>query len=375
MGGASIFVPQLFDNCLSVIYTKVDLNEIPRFISIICKLQNDSNILICGYYGSARSGEKHESLKRLLSHLEELNERFSCEHLVLGGDFNLTLDSISSGSCQESKIFNEILSTFNFVDSKIGTLPNEKETKNIKHNGLDAILSRDACTYLPQVSNQKSNRIDGIFISGNLRVKCEKIGYCLTLELPACDHRGVLLTLTWQSIGVPCDNLKPDFCFKSHLLDNKHFTKSIDKKMKKFLTEHYHSMNGFLSREEIEKCSLNEIENLIFDVYKSNNCQDFSATDLLYQLLQIVRDCQNALLSHRNKRENLRESDYIATINQLEKMKNIMGTQKHQLRAACKNLADLKRLQLKRRAKDFFVDFEALNESGTRAFFRQKIAK
>ena len=177
VGGASIFLPQLFDNCLSVIYTKADLNEIPRFISIICKLQNDSNILICGYYGSARSGEKHESLKRLLSHLEELNERFSCEHLVLGGDFNLTLDSISSGSCQESKIFNEILSTFNFVDSKIyGTLPNEKETKNIKHNGLDAILSRDACTYLPQVSNQKSNRIDGIFISGNLQVKCEKIG-------------------------------------------------------------------------------------------------------------------------------------------------------------------------------------------------------
>ena len=56
-------------------------------------------------------------------------------------------------------------------------------------------------------------------------------------------------------------------------------------------------------------------------------------------------------------------------------MKNIFGTQKHQLRAACKNLADLKRLQLKRKAKDFFLDFEALNESGTRAFFRQKTAR
>ena len=73
--------------------------------------------------------------------------------------------------------------------------------------------------------------------------------------------------------------------------------------MRKFLIEHYHSMNGFLSRDEIEKCSFNEIENLIFDVYKNNNCQDFSAIDLLYQLLQIVRDCQNMLLSDRNKRE------------------------------------------------------------------------
>ena len=145
--------------------------------------------------------------------------------------------------------------------------------------------------------------------------------------------------------------------------------------MRKLLIEHYYNMKGFLSRDEIEMCSFNEIENLIFDVYKSNNCQNFSAIDLLYQLLQIVRDCQNNLLSGRNKRENMRETGYITTINQLEKIKNIFGTQKHQLRAACKNLADLKRLQLKRKAKDFFLDFEALNESGTRAFFRQKTAR
>ena len=75
VGGASIYLPQHLDNCLSVIYMKADLNEIPRFISIICKLQNASTILICGYYGSARSGEKHESLRRLLSHLEELRGR------------------------------------------------------------------------------------------------------------------------------------------------------------------------------------------------------------------------------------------------------------------------------------------------------------
>ena len=30
---------------------------------------------------------------------------------------------------------------------------------------------------------------------------------------------------------------------------------------------------------------------------------------------------------------------------------------------------------MKRKAKDFFLDFEALNESGTRAFFRQKTAR
>ena len=71
----------------------------------------------------------------------------------------------------------------------------------------------------------------------------------------------------------------------------------------------------------------------------------------------------------------MREIEYVKTINQLEKIKNIQGTQKYQLRAACKDLADLKRLRLKRKAKDFSVDFEALNESGTRAFFRQKLAR
>ena len=46
VGGVSIFLPQYLDSCLSVIYTKTDSSEIPRFISIICKLQNSSNILI-----------------------------------------------------------------------------------------------------------------------------------------------------------------------------------------------------------------------------------------------------------------------------------------------------------------------------------------
>ena len=117
------------------------------------------------------------------------------------------------------------------------------------------------------------------------------------------------------------------------------------------------------------------MENLIFDAYKSNNCQDFSAVDILYQLLQIIKECQYNLISGRNKRENMRESEYVNTINRLEKIKNIHGTQKYQLRAACKNLADLKRLRLKRKAKYFSLDFEALNESGTRAFFRQKVAR
>ena len=202
-------------------------------------MQSNSNILICGFYGATKTNEKSDALKRLLTHLEELNEKFSFDHIILAGDFNLVLDSISLGNSQESKIFNEILSSFNLVDSKVcGNLPSEKETRNLKLNGLDAILSKDACTYLPSISKQKCNRIDGLFLSGNLQLKCSNVGYCITLELPACDHRGNLLTLTWESIGTPCDNIKSDFFFKSHLLDNKHFVKSTDKKMRKFLTEH-----------------------------------------------------------------------------------------------------------------------------------------
>ena len=142
-----------------------------------------------------------------------------------------------------------------------------------------------------------------------------------------------------------------------------------------YLIEHYYSINGFLSRDEIQHCSFNDIENLILDAYKNNNCQNFSALDILYQLLEIIRKCQKNLLAGRNKNENMREAEYVKIINQLENIKNIQGSQKYQLRAACKDLADLKRIRLKRKAKDFSINFEALNESGTRAFFRQKLAK
>ena len=195
------------------------------------------------------------------------------------------------------------------------------------------------------------------------------------MRLPHCDHRGVFLSLTWNSIGIPCENVKPDFFFRTHLLENKHFTKTIDKKMKRHLIEHYYSINGFLSRDEIQHFSFNDIENLILDAYKNNNCQNFSALDILYQLLEIIRKCQKYLLAGRSKKENMRESEYVKTINQLGNIKNIQGSQKYQLRAVCKELADLKRTRLKRMAKDFSINFEAMNESGTKAFFRQKLAK
>ena len=49
----------------------------------------------------------------------------------------------------------------------------------------------------------------------------------------------------------------------------------------------------------------------------------------------------------------MRETEYVNTINQLEKAKNIYGTQKHQLRAACKNLADLKKPSFEKKSKRF----------------------
>ena len=142
VGGVSIFLPQFLDNCLEVIYTKKDSHDTPRYLSIICRLQGNSNILICGFYGATQPGEKFDALKRLLTHLEELYERFSFEHTILAGDWNLLLDSISLGGSQESRIFNEILNFLNLTDSKTcGQLPNEKETKTLKSYGLDAILA------------------------------------------------------------------------------------------------------------------------------------------------------------------------------------------------------------------------------------------
>ena len=306
VGGVCIFLPQFLDNCLEVIYTKKDSHDIPRYLSIICRLQGNSNILICGFYGATQPGEKLDALKRLLTHLEELYERFSFDHTILAGDYNLLLDSISLGSSQESRIFNEILNLLNLTDSKTcGQLPSEKETKTLKSYGLDAILAKDTGTYLPSMANQNCNRIDGFLISDNLQTRCSNVTYCVTLQLPHCDHRGVFLSLTWNSIGTPCEDVKPDFFFRTHLLENKYFTKTIDKKMKRHLIEHYYSINGFLSRDEIQHFSFNDIENLILDAYKNNNCQNFSALDIIYQLLDIIRKCQKYLLAGRNKQDQI----------------------------------------------------------------------
>ena len=83
-----------------------------------------------------------------------MNEKFSFDHTILAGDFNLILDSISLGSSQESRTFNEILCLLNLIDSKLcGNLPSEKEARIFRSNGLDAILSKDTGTYLPSISN------------------------------------------------------------------------------------------------------------------------------------------------------------------------------------------------------------------------------
>ena len=68
VGGVSIFLPQYLDSCLNVVYSKKDSHEIPRFLSVICKLQSNSNILICGFYGATKANEKLDALKRLLTH-------------------------------------------------------------------------------------------------------------------------------------------------------------------------------------------------------------------------------------------------------------------------------------------------------------------
>ena len=133
----------------------------------------------------------------------------------MAGDWNLLLDSISFGSSQESRIFNGILNFLNLTDSKTcGQLPTEKERKTLKSYGLDPILAINAGTYMPSIPSQNCNRIDGFLISDNLQSRCDNICYCVTTCLPHCDHRGVFLSLTWNSIGTPCENVKPDFFFQ-----------------------------------------------------------------------------------------------------------------------------------------------------------------
>ena len=76
--------------------------------------------------------------------------------------------------------------------------------------------------------------LTGRFNIDNVILSNDKI-----LGLPGCDHRGVLFSLLWSSIGSPCNSARPDFCFQGHILNNRNFVKTTDKKMNRFLKDLY----------------------------------------------------------------------------------------------------------------------------------------
>ena len=63
-GGVTIYLPSCFDNIIKVLYQSKDNSEIPRYLSLVCKLTGGPNIILSAVYGSPQNAkEKLSPLK------------------------------------------------------------------------------------------------------------------------------------------------------------------------------------------------------------------------------------------------------------------------------------------------------------------------
>ena len=88
-GGVAIFVPQSYDDILSICHCEHDPSQIPRFLTILAKLQGHCKVFLSVVYGSPKSqGEKNQIWTRYHKHIESLISRFGDSPVILAGDTN-----------------------------------------------------------------------------------------------------------------------------------------------------------------------------------------------------------------------------------------------------------------------------------------------
>ena len=67
-GGVAILVPKTYDDILSVVHCEHDPSQIPRFLTVLAKLQGHCKIILSVFYGSPKSqGEKDFAMTLQLS--------------------------------------------------------------------------------------------------------------------------------------------------------------------------------------------------------------------------------------------------------------------------------------------------------------------
>ena len=157
-GGVAILVPKTYDDILSVVHCEHDPSQIPRFLTVLAKLQGHCKIILSVFYGSPKSQtEKDQVWTRYLKHIESFICKFGDSPLILAGDTNEKLNSLSdssSGVCTMSKnSFGKILNSFDLVDLYGGAERNHYKNDDIRMQRQNQIIcdTKDFKTFFPKI--------------------------------------------------------------------------------------------------------------------------------------------------------------------------------------------------------------------------------
>ena len=375
-GGASIYIPQCYDDILKISYVSKDTSAIPRFISLIAEIVGGPNILITSFYGCPGNiGEKSKVLRRFYNHLYEVTRKFGISILIMGADFNLPLNLLHEGG-GDKKIMSKIIDDFCLQDAFSACPPNLNKRDVLRLLKQDQRATWDIAgnTYYPKILGNKASRLDGIFFSSSLENNMVEKSFCLSQGNAYSDHKAVHLYFSWFFSGIPEGNEKPTFFFHNSLLEERPFRRKIKKAVADTIIEHYNQMGGFLKYECTRDIPLNCLESLIFDRAK-NDLICFSAIDILYSIFQKIAKYQNIFLKNRTSLEKTREKSLIKKISKLENLQKLSRSDQKALIAANKEMADDQKRKIKRQAIDLNIDYEVYGEDGSRCFLRSRVAR
>ena len=377
-GGATIYIPSCFDTIIKVLYQSKDISEIPRYLSLVCKLTGGPNIILSAIYGSPQNAkEKQKVWRRYHFHMQELIDRFGGCPILLAGDWNQKLDQISDSEIIPNEMcLKSFIQAFDLCDfyqiSKHDFSKNDKI--RLERQGQIPCVNSLGNTFYPKIPGHRPSRIDGIFVSNSLISCMFEKNLFLSNEHPAADHKSLHISFKWSLCGLSNANSKPKFFFHNHLILDKKFMKKMRKSIAETITEKYKELNGSIPEKIIKEIKICNLENILFDRIKNQNI-NFSAVDLIYQIFEGIEKVQNLHLKSRHRKENTHEMQIIEKLKYLESIRNPSRSEQRKRIATSKALSDIQKRKLKRQALDASLDYQLLGECGTRYYLRSKIQK
>ncbi|KAJ8035265.1 hypothetical protein HOLleu_22431 [Holothuria leucospilota] len=193
-------VATLLSNRLSPIVSQVKKDSTGRCISL-CYSFNGNRLRLCNIHAPNNPTERKKFIENLYMHTAGSNP------IILGGDFNLVMDSIDSSSTSHysttfvgSDELNRVISTHSLIDSY----------RNIHPNSPGHTWSQ----------SNKSSRIDRIYLPVDF-----EISKAITSPFPYSDHNPVFITFSVQSTKI--DNGRGYWKYNCALNENQSFCNDL----------------------------------------------------------------------------------------------------------------------------------------------------